>query len=185
MFCDNCGKQNANVRYTQIINGNKKEMTLCEDCSKKLGIAHMDFNMPIDFSSFFGDFLEEFENSSFISTLVPARELKCKDCGLSFEEFMHTGKFGCNSCYDAFDDNLDAILKNIQGSNRHVGRIGKITESNMKSNNKEKHNVKVNNKKEKTELEKLEEDLKLSIKEERYEDAAKIRDEIKNIKERN
>ena len=53
MLCDNCGKRNANVRYTQIINGNKKEMILCEECSKKLGIGNMNFNMPINFSSFY------------------------------------------------------------------------------------------------------------------------------------
>ena len=26
MYCENCGKNYANVRYTQIINGVKKEM---------------------------------------------------------------------------------------------------------------------------------------------------------------
>ena len=181
MICDNCGKNNANVRYTQIINGQKKEMVLCEECSRKLGIGHMDFNIPINFSSFFGDFLDEFENSNFVSSLIPARELKCNDCGETFEEFMHTGKFGCGHCYDAFEDNLDSILKNIHGSNRHLGRIGKI---NKNINTKKEDNLKNENKKEKTELEKLEDDLQLAIKEERYEDAAKIRDQITKLKQK-
>ena len=182
MLCDNCGKRNANVRYTQIINGNKKEMMLCEECSKKLGIGHMDFNMPINFSSFFGDFLDEFESSSFIPTLTSARELKCNNCGLSFEEFIHTGKFGCKGCYDTFEDNLDEILKSIQGSNRHTGRIGKMksTDKNDTTKNSARNNPKEN--KEKTKLEKLQDDLQLAIKEERYEDAAKIRDQISKLK---
>ena len=50
MLCQNCNKNKANVKYTQIINGHKKEMMLCEECSEKLGINKMNFNMPIDFS---------------------------------------------------------------------------------------------------------------------------------------
>ncbi len=182
MLCDNCGKRNANVRYTQIINGNKKEMILCEECSKKMGIGNMDFNMPIDFSSFFGDFFEEFENSSFIPNLNSSRKLKCKNCGLSFEEFIHTGRFGCNDCYNTFEDNLDIILKNIQGSNRHIGRIEKINQSNLKNTKTNKENKEVKEKQPKTELERLQEDLQLAIKEERYEDAAKLRDKISGFK---
>ena len=28
MLCQNCGKNEANVRYTQIVNGTKKEMVI-------------------------------------------------------------------------------------------------------------------------------------------------------------
>ena len=57
MLCDNCKKNEANVRYYENINGEKKELKLCEECSKKLGInkkMNFDFSMPIDFSNFFG-----------------------------------------------------------------------------------------------------------------------------------
>ena len=67
MKCDNCGRENANVKYLRNINGIKKEMNLCEECSKKLGITDIGFNMPIDFSSFLGGFLDEFENQDLIS----------------------------------------------------------------------------------------------------------------------
>ena len=56
MLCENCGENEANVKYTQIINGVKKEMSLCNKCSKELGIDKMDFSIPINFSSFLGDF---------------------------------------------------------------------------------------------------------------------------------
>ena len=39
MKCENCGKNEANVKYTQIINGEKKQMFLCEEC--KIGRAHV------------------------------------------------------------------------------------------------------------------------------------------------
>ena len=35
MLCENCGKNHANVQYTEIINGEKKQIFLCEECSQK------------------------------------------------------------------------------------------------------------------------------------------------------
>ena len=66
MLCQNCNKNEATVKYTEIINGEKREVMLCEECSRELGIGHMNFNMPIDFSSFFGDLLEGYEDNSFM-----------------------------------------------------------------------------------------------------------------------
>ena len=75
MLCDNCRENEATVRYTEIINGNKREMMLCEECSRKLGINKMSLKLPIDFSSFFGDFLSEYEKNDllplFSSTSLP------------------------------------------------------------------------------------------------------------------
>ena len=177
MKCENCGRNQANVKYTQIINGEKKQMFLCEECSQKLGIGNMQINMPIDFSSFLGDFFDEMEGATFIPTLRSPNELKCRKCGLSFDEFMHTGKFGCSNCYEEFETRIDPIIKNIQGSNRHIGRIGKITKEDEEI---DKEVIQENN-----ELEDLKEKLKLAIQEERYEDAAKFRDEIKEIEKSN
>ena len=36
MKCQNCGKNEANFQYRQIINGKKKELILCSECAKKL-----------------------------------------------------------------------------------------------------------------------------------------------------
>lgn len=175
MLCDNCGKNEANVKYTQIINGVKKEMKLCEKCSKELGIESIDinFNMPIDFSSFLGDLISDYEESSFMPILGERKELRCKNCNTTYKEFLNTGKFGCSECYETFSDKIDSVLKRIHGSNKYLGR-------------KCKENVKpiqqINEKEADNKKDKLENDLKQAIKEERYEDAAKIRDEIKKLK---
>lgn len=188
MLCENCGKREANVMYTQIINGDKKEMHLCEECSEKLGIGNMDFKMPISFSSFLGDFLDEFENDTLLPELNPIKQLTCDSCGMTFEDFMNTGKFGCSNCYDAFESKIDPILKNIHGANRHVGRLGKIGQSSNLKEQKDNNTIKIKNETNEqdskengnlTEEEKLKQELQKAIKEERYEDAAKIRDQIK------
>ena len=179
MLCENCGKREANVRYSENVNGVKKEMHLCEECSRKLGITdRMDFRMPsLDFSNFFGSFLEDFSTPDFMPLLNEVKLIKCDSCGSTFEDIINTGKYGCANCYDVFEDRMDPILKKLQGANRHNGRLGKISDNNVKfEKNEEKAENKTDNK-----LEKLQEDLKQAIKEERYEDAAKIRDEIKKM----
>ena len=181
MLCENCGKREANVRYSENINGVKKEMHLCEECSQKLGISSkMDFSMPsLDIPSFFGSFLEDFSTPEFMPLLNGVKQLTCDSCGSTFDDIINTGRYGCANCYDVFEDRMDPILKKLQGANRHVGRLGKISNNNLKFQDKEN---KTNKKEEKTNpVDKLQEDLKKAIKEERYEDAAKIRDEIKKI----
>lgn len=191
MLCDNCGKREANVRYSENINGRRKELNLCEECSKKLGISHMDFSMPIDFSSFFGEFMEDFATPEFMPLLNEIKALKCNNCGSTFEEIANTGKLGCGNCYDVFEERLDPIIRRIQGANRHVGRVGKVIDSKIdkkvtdqSTHKSEKSNQPKENKKE-SQLEKLQEQLKQAIKEEKYEEAAKIRDEIKKIEKDN
>jgi protein arginine kinase activator len=187
MLCDNCGKNEANIKYTQIINGVKKEMNLCEKCGAELGITDMQFDMPINFSNFLGDFFTEFQENGFFPELRQKNELKCNICGSSFDDIISTGKFGCSNCYDVFSDSIDEIIKKIQGSNRHTGRLGKVVKrDNTRNSNynesEEDKKGKVSKKDDnKTELEKLQYELKQAIKEERYEDAAKIRDKIKEL----
>lgn len=179
MLCENCKKREANVRYSENINGVKKEMHLCDECSRKLGITDkMDFRMPtFDLSNFFGSFLEDFSSSSdFMPLLSEVKQIKCDSCGSSFDDIINTGRYGCANCYDVFEDRMDPILKKLQGANRHNGRLGKISDNKVKFEKEENKNKSdsAENK-----LQKLQDDLKLAIKEERYEDAAKIRDEIK------
>ncbi len=182
MLCDNCGKREANVKYSENINGRKKELNLCEECSQKLGITNMDFSMPIDFSSFFGELMEDFATPEFMPLLDEIKTLKCDQCGYTFDDIVNTGRLGCGNCYEVFEERLDPIIKRIQGANRHVGRIGKIVDNKIeqKEEDKEKTTSPKEAKKE-NKLEKLQEDLKQAIKEERYEDAAKLRDEIKKM----
>lgn len=180
MLCENCGKKEANVRYSENINGVKKEMNLCEECSKRLGVTdQIDFRMPsLDFSNFFGSFLEDFASMpNFIPLLEQVKDVKCESCGYTFNDIVNSGRYGCANCYDVFEDRMDPILKKLQGANRHTGRLGKISDNNVKFDKTSDNNVENEN----NGKSKLEEELKKAIKEERYEDAAKLRDEIKKM----
>ncbi len=161
MKCQSCGKKEAVVRYSENINGKKQELHFCMDCAKKLGFV----NFSNIFSPLFSDvpeFLDEFSNED---------KLVCKKCGYSLEKYMSTGLFGCPECYDTFSDRLDNILIKIQGKNRHINE-GNI---NKKGYNKTNKDNKVN------ELDELKIKLKQLVEEEKYEEAAVIRDKIRDI----
>ena len=191
MLCQKCNKNEANVKYTEIINGEKKEMMLCENCSHELGLDNINFNMPIDFSSFFGGLLEDeaYNTPEFMPLFQSVKELKCDNCNMTYDEFINQGKFGCPDCYDVFSNKIDSLLKRIHGSNEYLGRralSSKLNKQNtsvggaVHSDPKNEATTSKDNK-----LEKLQHDLKKAIAEERYEDAAKIRDEINKTKDIN
>ena len=176
MLCQNCGKNEANIRYTQIINGVKKEIALCSSCARKLGVE--DIELPINFNSFLGDFFNDYAETEFIP-MLQTNEVKCKTCGMTYSDFINTGLFGCSDCYETFSNPIDSLLKNLHGTAKHTGRIpkGKADKIVIEEKEENKEEKKEDNKKEK-----LEKELEKAIKEERYEDAAKIRDELKEMK---
>ena len=157
------------------------------------------FDLPIDFSSFLDGFFEDIEKEGFPYLVTSTEEKRCKGCNSTFEDILNRGKFGCPTCYETFETQIDNLLNKIHGSNRHVGRIGtfNVDKTNEKINNKCNDDSLVKNKdslninkeksdasknKEMSKEEKIEE-LKAKLKElvsqEKYEEAAKVRDEIK------
>ena len=185
MLCQNCGKREANIKYTQIVNGVKREMSLCENCARELGVEDIHFNMPISFSSFLSDFLEPYESeSNFMTNFLAPQTLLCENCNSTYEDFLKEGKFGCEECYEDFSSKIDPLLKNIHGANRHVGRISKWLEQDKENENPISKTKKTTDKKvtqQEEKIQTLKKRLEIEIKEERYEDAAKTRDEIKTM----
>lgn len=170
MKCQNCGINEANVSYTEVINGKKTHVVLCDKCANKMNIG-MNMNFDFDFNDIFGAFFSE---PSLVKTLTQAEPIACDSCGTTYDEFANTGMFGCENCYNVFSNRLDNVLPRLQGANRHVGRrLNDINKSTVVKKSKDK--------KEKTELEKLQDELKACIEKEEYENAAIIRDKIKKI----
>ena len=184
MLCNNCGKNEANVRYTQIINGVKNEMHLCEKCANKLGI---NFNMSMSFSNIFEDMFED--STFFIPNLVRTRALLNDAYARNFENSIRSINneiFGDVDEYDTFDNGMNTLLKRINQKRNNKNKSCESIEDN--ENIKKKTNmegkIEKNKEKEKTKEEKislLKNRLEKEIKEERYEDAAKTRDEIRKL----
>ena len=111
--------------------------------------------------------------------IAKPKNLKCNVCNMSYDEFVTKGKFGCSNCYDVFSEKIDPILKRLHGNNRHVGRKGKI--SKIQESKEINNDETLKNCDDETKIRNLKNNLKQLIKEEKYEEAAKVRDEIKRI----
>lgn len=161
MLCDNCLKREATVRYEENINGERKKVNLCKECSDKLGIFNINFidNM---FMSFFDDPI------NIESEKLKEKDRNCPKCGYSFFDYVNTGLLGCSTCYETFKDKLEPVLHKLHGKTYHI-KLKERTNKNDRNNSS---------------IEELQEKLKQSIEKEEYEKAAVIRDEIKKLKER-
>jgi len=165
MLCENCKKQEANTQYVEIVNGKKKVLHLCSQCAEKraIGISGKKEEGPT--------FQVELpEKKPEIPKEIKEKEgLVCPKCGMTYEEFKKTAKFGCAKCYDAFESNLIRIFQEIHGSHIYKGRAYQLDKKSAGLIRK------------KRELEKA---LEIAIKNENFEDAAKIRDELKELQEK-
>jgi protein arginine kinase activator len=101
-----------------------------------------------------------------------ARNVACSVCGQTFDDFRRTGLFGCSQCYTAFADRLDPVFRRVQGGTRHIGRKVCASEDQL-----EQQRLQVR-------LQELKKALQLAVKEEAYERAARLRDEIRSVEGR-
>lgn len=163
MLCQNCGQRTANVHFTQVVNGQKTEIYLCEKCAEAAG----QFPSPFDISGFFSEMLTLVPGVSCEAPFV--HRLKCERCGLEFENFRQMGKFGCSDCYRTFGNSVEPIFRRIHGNIRHTGKVPSGVSKDMKLDGR---------------IEQLQAQLDKAIREERYEEAAQLRDKLKALKEK-
>ena len=89
----------------------------------------------------------------------------------AFEEFRRKGRFGCPMDYEVFAEPIDAMLRNMHDNRtRHRGRQprGRIDERSAVSER----------------LLHLRRELREAVEGENYEEAARLRDEIRTIEQR-
>jgi protein arginine kinase activator len=166
MMCQDCKKQQATVNLTQIVNNEKVVLSLCKDCAAQRG-----FHSPLDNVPFpLAEILSGLIHQQFAAKSEPGEEIKCPNCGLTFEEFTHQGRFGCGECYRTFRPRLETIMRKIHGSSLHKGKLP-ISGSDQQLPIKEE--------------ERLEAELKKAIESEDFERAADLRDKLRSFRESN
>jgi protein arginine kinase activator len=161
MLCQICQKKVGNVHFTQVINNNKVEMHICEQCAKENG--QFSFGLPLNINDFFSGIVGMDNTSQFIPK---SNSSVCEKCGMSYEEFQKTGKVGCENCYKSYGERLNPLIKRLHGSLEHNGKIPNRISKSIKASK---------------DIDKLKEQLNNAVKNEEYEKAAEIRDKIKGI----
>jgi protein arginine kinase activator len=160
MKCDGC---NGKPVVTEVIvkNGQKIEQHLCEKCAAEAGIApqvHAPFNQLFTNLVISQGVGAEPESA-------PAAEAACEGCGMTFAEFRKAGALGCSRCYAAFEPQLGPLIERAhEGATHHIGKVPRRSGVGCDRQRR---------------LEALRKELAGAVEAERFERAARLRDEIR------
>lgn len=162
MLCQDCGKKEATVSLTQVINDQKVVLNLCQECAEKRGFRNPLEGVPFPLAEFLSSMLSQ------AKTKKPGKvaEEVCSFCGMSFSDFTKTARLGCSNCYLTFKNQLNDLFRKVHNSTQHRGKFPRTIKGVMKPLWEET---------------KLHEELKKAIQEEDFERAAQIRDQIKAL----
>lgn len=161
MMCDICGKNPATVHLTEIIDNQMNELHLCEECAhQKSAAMEQQFGLS--------DLLAGMAEYGKPSKEDEPANAKCPNCALTYADFKKVGRLGCGECYTAFKRYLAPLLKRIHGSSQHTGKAA-FSPANPPSPKKKEG------------LQELREQLQKAVKAEAFEEAARIRDRIKEL----
>ena len=162
MKCDFCDHK-ATVFLTQLVEGQMKKVCLCNTCAKERGVTD-----PTGFS--LADLLLSGIDAPVAATAarssVPADGRRCPTCGFTIDDLRRIRRFGCSDCYTAFSDEVAQMIRGIHQGTTHVG---KVPEGQMARRALHQR------------LEELRAKLDHAVAAESYEEAADIRDEIREL----
>lgn len=164
MICEKCNLKPAKVHIIKIINGKKTSMNFCELCAKKYENIIIEASKTQNINNMISSLFDTIHGQT--ASTMKGNVHKCTMCGLTLDGFRKSGRLGCPECYEIFKNNLDGILEKVQGQSIHVGKIPQRTGGELKIKNK---------------ILNLKKQLEEKIKTEEFEDAAVIRDEIKEL----
>jgi protein arginine kinase activator len=134
-----------------------QKVNLCDACSKEKGVQD-----PTGFA--LADLLlgigaaEEIEKGGTTQ--------KCPVCGFTQADFKKTGRLGCSTCYVTFAEGLGSLLKAMHKGTEHVGKVPEHAQRAAQLNDR---------------MRVLNENLQKAVAEEKYETAASLRDQIKQL----
>ena len=161
MQCSICKEKTATVHLTQIVGDKMQKLDLCEDCAKTKGV-----NDPSGFA--LADIMLGLGAAQEVEQAV-GTDLKCPRCGFSQADFKKSGRLGCPECYKTFAEGLSGLLKTMHKGTRHVGKAPETMKASVDTADR---------------LRALQKKLEKAIESENFEEAAQLRDEIKQMAER-
>lgn len=153
MKCDCCEKP-AEIHLTDIINGQKRETHLCKSCAEEQQLLQ---EKELNFSSI----LQSVIAPHIGSVTDELSRLCCPICGMKYMEFRAAGRLGCPNDYQVFRSALLPLLKRIHRSTTHEGKVPRYSIQHAALQ---------------AELLELRKQLRIAVENEAYEEAARIRD---------
>lgn len=161
MLCESCNERPATFHVVEITDGDKHEVHLCEQCAKEKKIA-----LPPSLS--LNEILSSLMEAHAEKDVPELAGVACPNCGMSYADFRRGGRLGCPRDYAVFRAALIPFLERIHGATTHKGKAPRKAPADT---------VRA------AELLRLRRELNSAVAAERYEEAARIRDNIRILRE--
>ncbi len=162
--CDICHEHPASVQFVEQRGDQVRQLSLCSQCAQKQGINTQGGQVTLNLPALLAQMAAGAAGAGGPGRLAVAHDVACPSCGMTAEQFREGGRLGCARCYEAFEPMIASIVRRVQAGSAHRGlapqRLGAAPAD---------------------DLAELREKLKRAVKEERYEEAAKLRDQIREL----
>ena len=160
MKCQKCTKA-ATLHITEVLSEEQfEELHLCEECAHKYLYDPQQEKAAGQKAGEAGQ-IAEGEEAGLMNR-------ECPLCGIKFVEFRNTGLLGCTHDYQEFREELVPLLENIHGETKHCGKTPRRLPQNKQTQQ---------------ELTQLRKQLLQAVNKEAYEEAARLRDRIRQLEE--
>ncbi len=166
MLCEQCGLNEAVRHYRITVNGETEQHHLCASCAAQV-LPGLDpwsesqetlFPMPLILS----------ELVSPKPAQNPVEVSGCPGCGSRLADISQRGQAGCAECYSFFSQVFTPYVQRMYGKAIHTGRIPRGASQELRRRRA---------------LEQLREELQSCIKDQNFEKAAELRDQIRTLEQ--
>jgi|SRR6185312_2185738 protein arginine kinase activator len=158
MLCDGCKERDSVITLTRSDAQGVTELHLCERCAAERGIeTQLATPKPA-----LTDFILAVQKQLPASATDSGR---CSFCSSTLRDFKTTGRLGCAYCYGAFESSLRDLLRRVHGASRHQGKSYRPPQPHIEEGA--------------TMLAELRDRLRRAVEQEQFEEAARLRDQIK------
>jgi protein arginine kinase activator len=157
--CQSCGKEPARNHFKKWENNRETELLLCDKCAEERGLVAG----GADLEQSLNIMLQDMEGLADGATGT----VQCPECGLIYSAFRDTGRLGCAHCYVAFEQQLKPLLRRVHGAVQHVGKSPAVDDAHAAR---------------RRELRELQEQMERAVIRDEFEEAARLRDQIRALK---
>lgn len=162
-YCTACQKAIATIVIMDLAEGAVTgSQHVCQACAEQLGVGAP---KPPKFSA---EMLEDLLGGLKQPRARSQRSEACPGCGMTPADFRSKGRLGCPRCYETFRTELLPLLQRIHESHSHTGRLPAVTSTAPPPPD------------ERT-LTDVRRRLEDAVRGERYEEAARLRDDLRRL----
>ncbi len=163
MLCQKCHRNLATIRYAEVVDGKVADLHLCPEC---LSQYRQDTATGFEISGE-GPALHKAKSAGTRQD-PSAPEQACPECGTDVGTVLESGMVGCAKCYEHFGKQVESLLEGIHWALRHKGKTAHVNDARMRLRN---------------DLQTKRLLLRSVLQAENYEEAARLRDEIRILED--